>query len=160
MAPALECRPVINSKGKEHECVYLNHFAVHQKLTQHCKSTILQLKKNNKNPRPDFKVCLSALLVIWFSQIRQKGIPINFTRQKTYGFMWKTCSSFNSMFQRTLKKTTTTLFTLEDFQTYLPVGQCLHHHVPITWFQWLWTDNQSSFIYIPNYFSHSTMRLS
>ena len=29
----------------------LNHFAVHQKLTQHCKSTILQFKKiiNNGN---------------------------------------------------------------------------------------------------------------
>ena len=29
-------------------CIYtqLNHFAVHLKLTQHCKSTILQLKKN------------------------------------------------------------------------------------------------------------------
>ena len=27
----------------------MNHFAVHQKLTQHCKSTLLQFKK--KNPR-------------------------------------------------------------------------------------------------------------
>ena len=27
----------------------LNHFAVHQKLTQHCKSTILQLKKRSVN---------------------------------------------------------------------------------------------------------------
>ena len=26
----------------------MNHFAVHQKLTQHCKSTILQLKKTFK----------------------------------------------------------------------------------------------------------------
>ena len=26
--------------------IKLNHFAVHQKLTQHCKSPILQLKKN------------------------------------------------------------------------------------------------------------------
>ena len=25
--------------------VYLNHFAIHQKLTQHCKSTILQFKE-------------------------------------------------------------------------------------------------------------------
>ena len=25
--------------------VQLNHFAVHRKLTQHCKSTVLQLKK-------------------------------------------------------------------------------------------------------------------
>ena len=26
-------------------CVYLNHFGVHQKLTPHHKSTVLQLKK-------------------------------------------------------------------------------------------------------------------
>ena len=26
-------------------CVYLNHIAIHQQLTQHCKSTMLQLKK-------------------------------------------------------------------------------------------------------------------
>ena len=26
-------------------CVYLNHCCVHWKLTQHCKATILQLKK-------------------------------------------------------------------------------------------------------------------
>ena len=46
--------PVINHNGKEYEkeymcvcvCVHikLNHFAGHQKLTQHCKSTIPQLK--------------------------------------------------------------------------------------------------------------------
>ena len=35
---------VINSKGKESE-KDLNHLAIHQKLTQHSKSTILQLKK-------------------------------------------------------------------------------------------------------------------
>ena len=38
--------PIINRKGKEGEKKYtfikLNHFAIHQKLTQHCKSTILQ----------------------------------------------------------------------------------------------------------------------
>ena len=28
--------------------IYMNHFAVHQKLTQHCKSTILQFKKKKK----------------------------------------------------------------------------------------------------------------
>ena len=28
-----------------HTYMKLNHFAVHLKLTQHCKSTILQLKK-------------------------------------------------------------------------------------------------------------------
>ena len=27
--------------------VWLVHFAIQQKLTQHCKSTILQFKKNN-----------------------------------------------------------------------------------------------------------------
>ena len=27
-------------------CVYLSHFAVQQRLAQHCKSAILQLKKN------------------------------------------------------------------------------------------------------------------
>ena len=37
--------PVTNHNGKEYEkkmYVWLNHFAVYQKLTQHCKSTILQ----------------------------------------------------------------------------------------------------------------------
>ena len=29
------------------ECIYLHHFAVQQKLTQHCKSTIFQLKKKS-----------------------------------------------------------------------------------------------------------------
>ena len=42
--------PVINHNGKEYKkrmyiYVQLNHFAVQQKLTQHCKSTILQQKK-------------------------------------------------------------------------------------------------------------------
>ena len=31
-----------------HICIYLNHFAVHLKLTQHFKSTILQLKKKRE----------------------------------------------------------------------------------------------------------------
>ena len=31
--------------------IYLNHFAVHLKLMQHCKSTILQLKKKNKKKK-------------------------------------------------------------------------------------------------------------
>ena len=34
--------PVINYNGKEYIYVYLNHFAVHLKLTQHYKLTILQ----------------------------------------------------------------------------------------------------------------------
>ena len=46
--------------------IYQNHFVVHQKLTQHCKSTILQFKKraqirlkkkNQKTP----KLILSAI---------------------------------------------------------------------------------------------------
>ena len=39
--------PEVNHKGKEYEkeYIHLNHFAVQQKLTQHCKSTIFQLKK-------------------------------------------------------------------------------------------------------------------
>ena len=42
--------PVINRKGKEYKkrmsiCVWLSHFAVQQKLTQHCPSTTLQFKK-------------------------------------------------------------------------------------------------------------------
>ena len=32
--------------------IYMNQFAVHQKLTQHCKSTILQLKKKQIYPTP------------------------------------------------------------------------------------------------------------
>ena len=32
---------------KKYIYIKLNHFAVQQKLTQHCKSTILQLKNNN-----------------------------------------------------------------------------------------------------------------
>jgi len=46
---------VITYKGKKSEKEYiytytkLNHFAVHLKLTPHCKSTILQFKENNGN---------------------------------------------------------------------------------------------------------------
>ena len=45
---------LINYNGKEYEqehiCIQmkLSHFAVYQKLTQYCKSTILQLKKKKK----------------------------------------------------------------------------------------------------------------
>ena len=31
----------------------MNHFAVHLKLTQHCKSTILQLKKRKEKKRKE-----------------------------------------------------------------------------------------------------------
>ena len=34
-----------NMKKNMYIYVLLNHFAVHQKVTQHCKSTILQFKK-------------------------------------------------------------------------------------------------------------------
>ena len=37
-----------NMKKKISLCVELSHFAIYQKLTQHCKSTVLQLKKNLK----------------------------------------------------------------------------------------------------------------
>ena len=43
----LQLRPMWHSRKKkkrERE----NHFAVHQKLIQHCKSTILQLKKKKR----------------------------------------------------------------------------------------------------------------
>ena len=43
--------PVINQNRKEYEknaCVILNHFTVRRKLTQHCKSTVLQLKKKKE----------------------------------------------------------------------------------------------------------------
>ena len=32
---------------EEKECVFLNHFAVEQKLTEHCKSTIMIKYKNH-----------------------------------------------------------------------------------------------------------------
>ena len=44
---ATEHMKTINHNGKNMKkniCVWLNHFAVQQKLAQHCKSTILQLK--------------------------------------------------------------------------------------------------------------------
>ena len=42
-----------NIKKRVSICVELSHFAVQQRLAQHCKSTILQLKqiKKNKNKR-------------------------------------------------------------------------------------------------------------
>ena len=41
--------------------VKLNHFAVQQKLTQHCKSTILQLKK--KKEKSEYLLNFCALSV-------------------------------------------------------------------------------------------------
>ena len=46
--PVMTC---MGTKSKK-ECIYvyrqLSHFAVHLKLTQHCKSTIFQLKKKKQ----------------------------------------------------------------------------------------------------------------
>ena len=48
---SIQC-PVMSHNEKEYKkkdvcvCIYLNHFAVQQKVTQHSKSTILPLKKN------------------------------------------------------------------------------------------------------------------
>ena len=36
--------------------IYLNHFAVYQKPTQHCKLTILQFKKKKKDKTPEEKL--------------------------------------------------------------------------------------------------------
>ena len=50
-----------------HICVsvHLNHFATHQKLIQHCKPTILQLKKKSKNSKKHHidKWCLRLVLL-------------------------------------------------------------------------------------------------
>ena len=63
--------PVINHNGKEYEEEYVyiyvqvNHSAVHQKLTQHCKSTILQFKqKTNDQTNKKPQVSLSTELII------------------------------------------------------------------------------------------------
>ena len=37
-----------NMRKRMYVCVWLGHFAVQQKLVQHCKSTILQLKERKK----------------------------------------------------------------------------------------------------------------
>ena len=40
--------PVINNKKEyEKKYIYMNHFAIYQKLTQYFKSTIVQLKKKS-----------------------------------------------------------------------------------------------------------------
>ena len=50
----------------------LNHFAIHLKLKQHCKLTILQLKKKKKSSRPKdhlgsnpFKSWFLPLTLLW-----------------------------------------------------------------------------------------------
>ena len=44
-----------------HICGYLSHFAVQQKLTQHCKATILQLKKKKKAELLEFRAKTTRL---------------------------------------------------------------------------------------------------
>ena len=41
-----------------HICVQLKHFALKQTLTQHCKSTILQLKSNMIGEKKDWYISL------------------------------------------------------------------------------------------------------
>ena len=50
--------------------VYMNHFAVHLKLTQHCKSTILQLKKKLKNQRTQLESKFGLWNTLWRSSLR------------------------------------------------------------------------------------------
>ena len=52
--------------------VQLNHFAVYMKLTQHCKSTILQLKKRKKSSKTNkqnriFKYFFEEETIIYFT---------------------------------------------------------------------------------------------
>ena len=44
-------------------CVCVNHFAIHLKLMQHCKSTILQFKKRNE-------VLMHAMTWMKFENVR------------------------------------------------------------------------------------------
>ena len=56
-------------------CVYLNHFALHQKLAQHCKSAILWLKKKLKKQRNDSKVHdISSLHIYWNTKFNHRGL--------------------------------------------------------------------------------------
>ena len=43
-------------------CIYLMHFAVQQKLTQHCKATILQQKKKTRMDL--YRNLLIAILIL------------------------------------------------------------------------------------------------
>ena len=43
----------------------MNHFAVHLKLIQHCKLTILQLKKKTIKEIPAVAQCLKDLAFLW-----------------------------------------------------------------------------------------------
>ena len=48
--------------------IKLNHFPVHLKLTQHCKSTIPQ-SKNNKNKKRDHTVFVCLCLTYFFLKV-------------------------------------------------------------------------------------------
>ena len=64
--------PEINHNGKEYKkriymyiYIWLNHFAVQQKSTQHCKSTIFQLKKCNPGFDSFFKKYFIYLFIFY-----------------------------------------------------------------------------------------------
>ena len=63
-------------KNKIYIYINLNHFAVHLELTQHCKSTIIQLKKKKeRKSREDFMSFLNHRKSgkIWWME--EKGRP-------------------------------------------------------------------------------------
>ena len=49
-----------SEKGWIYVYAQLNHFAVHLKLTQHCKSTIFQYKIKTKKNKMKINVCFSS----------------------------------------------------------------------------------------------------
>ena len=51
-------------------CVWLIHFAVQQKLTQHCKATKLQLKEKNKRMWPSSEGALMKCPLLALSLLR------------------------------------------------------------------------------------------
>jgi len=64
-------------------CVSLSHYTVQQKLAQHCKSTLLQLKKIfEENP----KVSTQRLLELINEFSKLAGYKIN--RQKSIAFLY------------------------------------------------------------------------
>ena len=64
-------------------CVSLSHYTVHQKLAQHCKSPLLQLKKIfEENP----KVSTQRLLELINEFSKLAGYKIN--RQKSIAFLY------------------------------------------------------------------------
>ena len=57
-------------------CVQLNHFAVQQKFTQHCKSTILQLKK--KKMQQNLYIHIYQALNLESSRRKLMGLSFRF----------------------------------------------------------------------------------